>query len=199
MTHANSITFDLAWYTILSQYSASVRRTVCDAVLNFAATGEIPVLKGTAKVAFEFISHEISKQRAIDAPSASTESIAQQALPAQPIKDEQDNAADRVEETAIKDSDELPEATPNTQTTVNQAEKDTETLDVSSLPLSDKHEAEAPAQIIDIPEVTFTKPNPPVSNASPQKAQRGCISRSRQTIRGITCVRKGSKMIFKKR
>ncbi len=199
MTHTNYLSFDLAWYTILCQYSRSIRRTVCDAVLNFAATGEIPVLKGTAKVAFEFISHEISKQRAIDAPSTDTESIVQQALPAQPIKDEQDNPADRVKETAIKDSDELQEATPNTQTTVNQAEKDTETLDVSSLPLSDKHEAEAPAQIIDIPEVTFTKPNPPVSNASPQKAQRGCISRSRQTIRGITCVRKGSKMIFKKR
>ena len=62
MTHANSISFDLAWYTILSQYSSSVRRTVCDAVLNFAVTGEIPVLKGIAKVAFQFISHEISKQ-----------------------------------------------------------------------------------------------------------------------------------------
>ncbi len=88
MTHTNYLSFDLAWYTILCQYSRSIRRTVCDAVLNFAATGEIPVLKGTAKVAFEFISHEISKQRAIDAPSTDTESIVQQALPAQPIKDE---------------------------------------------------------------------------------------------------------------
>lgn len=63
MTNTNTITFDLAWYTILNRYSVSIRRKVCDAVISFAATGEIPVLKGMSKLAFELIANEISKQK----------------------------------------------------------------------------------------------------------------------------------------
>lgn len=73
MTNTNSITFDLAWFTILSGYSVSLSRKVCDAVLNFAATGEVPSFKGLAKIAFELIANEISKQLTPGTPAADSQ------------------------------------------------------------------------------------------------------------------------------
>lgn len=77
MTNTNSITFDLAWFTILSGYSVSLRRKVCDAVLNYAATGELPSFKGLAKIAFELIANEISKQLTAKAPDTDNQEISE--------------------------------------------------------------------------------------------------------------------------
>lgn len=187
MTHTNYLSFDLAWYTILCQYSRSVRRTVCDAVLNFAATGEIPVLKGTAKIAFEFISHEICKQRAVNTPSDN-----QEAADRQPEETQQKPTP----EEPVQIPANVPENQPESQTAdnlkVEEPDTDKETLVQPLTETESIHPKPIPKATTCIPSST----PPPVKQ---KNTQRGCISRSQQTVRGVRCVREGSKMIFKKR
>ncbi|MDE6263836.1 MAG: hypothetical protein K2M11_01705 [Paramuribaculum sp.] len=188
MTHTNYLSFDLAWYTILCQYSRSVRRTVCDAVLNFAATGEIPVLKGTAKIAFEFISHEISKQRIPNNPSTNNEptDIQPEAPQQNPVPEEE----------PIQIPADTPENHPETQTA---EDPEIEAPDTDKDTLVQPQTEPASIHPEPIPEAPACIPSPTAHHVKHKNTQRGCISRSRQTVGGVLCVRKGSKMIFKKR
>lgn len=187
MTHTNYLSFDLAWYTILCQYSRSVRRTVCDAVLNFAATGEIPVLKGTAKIAFEFISHEISKQRIPNNLSTNHEPTGiqpeepqQSPVPEEPVQIPADTPENH-SETQTAEHPEIEDPVSDKETLV---QPQTETASLNPEP---------------IPEATTCIKASTAHPVKQKNTPRGCISRSRQTVGGVLCVRKGSKMIFKKR
>ena len=208
MTHTNSISFDLAWYTILSQYSASVRRTVCDAVLNFALTGEVPVLKGIAKVAFQFISHEISKQlgrvsaNPVRMPVATAEEMPEpdnykkdDTIPQQP---ENPHEAEPVEPVQ-------PDAEPVTglhETTLPDTCSIEDTLPES--PKGSCAEPEIP-QEKEIAVQQTAVPCPPERQkayavpASPDNKKHNCISRSRIPVGKISCTRKGSKILFRRR
>ena len=192
MTHTNSISFDLAWYTILSQYSASVRRTVCDAVLNFALTGEIPVLKGIAKVAFQFIAHEISKQ--LGRVSANTIQIPVATADEMP---KQDN--DKKEDPTTQQPENLNEVEP--------MESIKQSTEEETLPESTKEncaEPEAPKEKeVDVQQTAA--PRPPERQAvyevpaSPGNKKQSCVSRSHIPVGKITCTRKGSKILFRRR
>ncbi len=193
MTHTNSISFDLTWYSILSQYSASVRRTVCDAVLNFALTGEIPVLKGIAKIAFQFISHEISKQLGRE----KVESI-QVPVPAAPAVDAPDEDAKDVAEIQQDEAVSTAEGDETPAAVQAQAEEDV-------LPESDpeRTETEMPDAADDAAKDTAPSVALPVGKcysvpASPARKARGSVSRNRISSGKITCTRKGSKILFRR-
>ncbi|MDE6263599.1 MAG: hypothetical protein K2M11_00490 [Paramuribaculum sp.] len=191
MTHTNSITFDLAWYSILSQYSASIRRNVCDAVLNFAATGEKPMLKGLAKLAFEFISHEISKQM-----HKPTEETATQPE-TQPENDEsapQEAAIEPVEPL----SDALTQPTPET------------CMEPEPEPQQESEVTRQLEEMPDEPQSSESKENEPVSHPQTQEyhspapshkpcEQTGNIYHISKNIGKVICKRKGSKIIFRRR
>lgn len=192
MTHTNSISFDLAWYTILSQYSASVRRTVCDAVLNFALTGEVPALKGIAKVAFQFISHEISKQlgrvsaNTVRMPVATAEEMPQpdnykkdDATPQQPENPHEAEPMETIQQSTVED-------------TIPESPKE------SCVEPETPQEKEAAVQ-------QTAAPRPPEQHkahahpASPGNKKQNCISPSRIPVGKISCTRKGSKILFRRR
>ncbi len=192
MTHANSITFDLAWYTILSQYSASVRRTVCDAVLNFALTGEVPVLKGIAKVAFQFISHEISKQLGKETVESIPVPVPSSTVPEAPEGDADDMAqiqqhesfTEPVRHEPMLSEDEVVEETPDAQPEETMPEAVVQDIcdkDISYLNI--KHSK---------------KPQSASPESQPYKPQ-GCLSRNRMPVGKICCIKKGSKMLFRRR
>lgn len=191
MTHTNSITFDLAWYTILSQYSATVRRTVCDAVLNFALTGEVPVLKGIAKVAFQFIAHEVSKQlgrvpaNTIQMPVATADEMP-----------EQDN--DKKDAHTPQQPENLTEGEP-----MESIQQGTEEDTHPESPKENCVESET-TQIQDAAIQRISPSSPPERKAyavpaSPGNKKQNCISRSRIQAGKITCTRKGSKILFRRR
>lgn len=191
MTHTNSITFDLAWYSILSQYSASIRRNVCDAVLTFAATGEKPMLKGLAKLAFEFISHEISKQLHKATEKAATQPETQQ---------EHDESAPQ--EAAIEPVDPLSEALPqSTQETCMEPEPE---------PQQESEATRQSEEMPDEPQCGESKENETVSHPQSQEfhspapsnkpcEQTGNIYHASKNIGKVTCKRKGSRIIFRRR
>ena len=201
MTHANSISFDLTWYTILSQYSISVRRTVCDAVLNFALTGEIPVLKGIAKVAFQFISYEISKQLG----NTSLENLS---LPLNPAADldapenkfenmveiqSGESLAVTVNESGLTEPQPAEEepVTPNLEA---QPVASVSTINDNRASVQEAISQETPDFSPDLPQLRHN-----AVPASPALKQRGCISRNRMQVGKITCMKKGSKMLFRRR
>ncbi len=208
MTHTNSISFDLAWYKILSQYSAAVRRTVCDAVLNFALTGEIPVLKGIAKMAFQFISHEISKQ--LGTVPVATIPMAVATPDETPMQ-----SNDNKEMAETQQPETLPEVEP-TELQQSVAEADTgmqentlsnNIISGTAIPEPEKEtggEVEPPQEKEDTaPQIART--NPPARQArhavpaSPGHKKQDCITSNRTTAGKITCTRKGSKILFRRR
>lgn len=200
MTHTNSITFDLAWYSILNQYSASVRRTVCDAVLNFALTGEIPVLKGIAKIAFQFISHEISKQLGkvpVEGVTAPVPLVADMEAP-------EDEVKDVVEIQSIEDAPEQGNDEP--QLAVSQPGMESEEVIVpgsnDDCPVPES--AEVDSCVVDtdkesVPSSRMVSGKSYNVPASPAQKARGCISRNRIAAGKMTCTRKGSKILFRRR
>ncbi|MDE6263549.1 MAG: hypothetical protein K2M11_00240 [Paramuribaculum sp.] len=201
MTHANSISFDLAWYTILSQYSSSVRRTVCDAVLNFAVTGEIPVLKGIAKVAFQFISHEISKQlgRASSErlslplnPSADVETAGSEVVNVAEIQSEESSAV-AVNESGLTES-QTAEEEPVTPSLETQPVESVPAINDNRISVQEAFQQETPAFSPDLSQLRHS-----AVPSSPARKQRGCISRNRMQVGKITCMKKGSKMLFRRR
>lgn len=200
MTHANSISFDLAWYSILSQYSTFVRRTVCDAVLNFALTGEMPVLKGIAKVAFQFISHEISKQLG----KSSSETLS---IPLNPTVDLE--APENKDENMVEiQSDESPAVTVNDSglTEPQPAEEEPVTPSLEAQPVESVSAIDNRVSVQETIAQETPAFSPDLSQlrhnavpASPARKQRGCISRNRMQVGKITCMKKGSKMLFRRR
>lgn len=56
--------FQTAWREILMTYPDSVRLEVYDAVMDYAATGEVPELKPLARMAFSFIKADIDRREA---------------------------------------------------------------------------------------------------------------------------------------
>lgn len=57
--------FQTAWREILMTYPDSIRLEVYDAVMDYAATGEVPELKPLAKMAFSFIKADIDRRDAV--------------------------------------------------------------------------------------------------------------------------------------
>lgn len=199
MTHANSISFDLAWYSILSQYSASVRRTVCDAVLNFALTGEIPLLKGIAKVAFQFISHEISKQLGklpVEGVIDPVPAVADTGIPEGEMKDVveiqlPECMAEPIAEPVAQFSEddamtEIPDSFPSEAVPATVQEVIAPPYDIVPEEISSECHETSEKQHLAVPEPRLRK-------------QRGCISRNRMPVGKISCIRKGSKMVFRRR
>ncbi len=219
MTHANSITFDLAWYSILSRYSASIRRTVCDAVLNFAATGEKPSLKGVAKLAFAFISHEISKQLGklaqetisqpdtcpndskTDMPEAVN--VLPYDTPAESIMENNNEPAINTEDLTkeLLSEDSISEKSPESQPeeTVLQTDDNAAELQhsIDSLPAMQQCKSNIdcrPAQQAKSPEHNDT------AHALPSRKKTAkSLQHCNRTIGKVVCKRKGAKIIFRKR
>lgn len=57
-----NFTFSLKWHTILSNYPVELRREVFDAVIEYAATGNIIDMQPLARIAFDFIRYEIDEK-----------------------------------------------------------------------------------------------------------------------------------------
>ena len=57
-----NFTFSLKWHTILENYPIEIRREVFDAVITYAATGKIIEMQPLARIAFDFIRHEIDER-----------------------------------------------------------------------------------------------------------------------------------------
>ncbi|MDE6264618.1 MAG: hypothetical protein K2M11_05670 [Paramuribaculum sp.] len=66
-----NFTFSLKWHKILQSYSTEIRREVLDAVIEYAATGNIIDMQPLSRMAFDFIRYEIDeKARAREARAA---------------------------------------------------------------------------------------------------------------------------------
>lgn len=191
MIHANYITFDLAWYSILSQYSASIRRNVCDAVLNFATTGERPALKGLAKLAFELISHEISKQMNKEIEDVT---IQPEIRPEDNESTPQELATEPVDTPSMDGTDPLPDECPK-----HEPQPEGKCEDI--LP---------PGESSDEPQSHENKETAPIpQNGSQEKHshsalhkpcnQTGNTHHISKNIGKVTCRRKGDKIIFRRR
>ncbi|MCI9608528.1 MAG: hypothetical protein HFJ94_10205 [Muribaculaceae bacterium] len=59
MERKNTFIFNLEWDEILSELPKEVKYEVYDAIIKYAKSGEIPVLRPLAKIAFMFIKKEI--------------------------------------------------------------------------------------------------------------------------------------------
>ncbi len=57
-----NFTFAMKWHEILKSYSNDIRREVYDAIIEYAATGNIIDMQPLASMAFDFIRYEIDEK-----------------------------------------------------------------------------------------------------------------------------------------
>lgn len=83
-----NFTFSLKWHTILENYPVEIRREVFDAVITYAATGKIIEMQPLARMAFDFIRHEIDERAKARERRAAR--VAKKAESSQPLKAAED-------------------------------------------------------------------------------------------------------------
>ena len=82
-----NFTFAMKWHEILKPYSEEIRREVYDAVIEYAASGNIIDMQPLARMAFDFIRYEIDEKarrreaRLAKKPAKKTKSSAKQEAP----------------------------------------------------------------------------------------------------------------------
>ncbi len=74
-----NFTFSLKWHKILQSYPTEIRREVLDAVIEYAATGNIIEMQPLSKMAFDFIRYEIDEKARAREARAAKKAAAQQA------------------------------------------------------------------------------------------------------------------------
>lgn len=112
-----NFTFSLKWHKILQSYSTEIRREVLDAVIEYAATGNIIEMQPLSRMAFDFIKYEIDEKARAREARAAKKAAAQQAAeshaaeptePADSSRTEQKAPAPRQEKRFFPDVDIAP-------------------------------------------------------------------------------------------
>lgn len=112
-----NFTFSLKWHKILQSYSTEIRREVLDAVIEYAATGNIIEMQPLSRMAFDFIRYEIDEKARAREARAAKKAAAQQPAgshaseptePADSSRTEQNAPVARKEKRLFRDIDTAP-------------------------------------------------------------------------------------------